>query len=165
MSLINKVHSFLTGFTPDTPSASTIVVNGHKIDTLPGLKMIDDLGVKAAKRNGWILSMKQIRYLVTDNTDFFWDILPESAIQPHLTKLANALCKLQAVRSGDLKVLLTASERYTVITQLYENLLKGSSLTKDDLTSGYIFLRYIHESVMENANEISLLNLQEREKR
>ena len=146
MSLINKVHSFLTGFTPDTPSASTIVVNGHKIDTLPGLKMIDDLGVKAAKRNGWILSMKQIRYLVTDNTDFFWDILPESAIQPHLTKLANALCKLQADRSGDLKVLLTASERYTVITQLYENLLEGSSLTKDDLKSGYIFLRYIHES-------------------
>ena len=108
----------------------------------PGLKLCDAEGLKTARRAGWIMSMKMLRdNNIHENEEYYWDILPESTLQPHLANMANALLKLESHRKGSLIVAMSTDERIAMVNQLYESLLVNTGLTKADLSNGYLTLR------------------------
>ena len=76
MSFVSKFTRYLTGLTNDEVEATcTVNVNGGLVKTAPGLRLSDELGLKTARRAGWIMSMKTLRENgIHENADYFWDI-------------------------------------------------------------------------------------------
>ena len=143
MSFVSKFTRYLTGFTNDqVETPCTTNVNGVLVRTAPGLRLCDEIGLKTARRAGWIMSMKTLReYGLHENAEYFWDVFPEDSLRPCMTTMANALLSLEAERQGSLHVAIDADQRLTIMNDLYDSLLMNTGLTKNDLAGGYIVLR------------------------
>ena len=133
----------LSGVKPEPGDKITeMKYQGKTIKCGSGIAMQDSLGVKAARKSGWISSFKMLDESIGKNGDYYWDIKSGEGLEPIFSRFSNALLRLQKDRKTNLKVTMDATARADIINNIFTKLLDGTTINQEHLNqTGYLVLR------------------------